>query len=315
MQDDGHRNPDPNFALPANSWENPRKRARYVPMSEEEAELVRAEKLRRRRQKDGQFQEELALTILEAMHQNRDSINKGTVNAEAIPFQVLGNQMASDAEYKYNDFRVKGQGYCPMNRPYSMSYNFLNSITSGVDTHHRDSDTICLKSMVLHLAVQLPERSIHELEAGVLDDDLQFYAVLDRFPQVGVPTYDDLLSVHDDQNVMLAFPNPRTANRFKFLYSEQFNMRYETLWEYTRADADKKAVCLGVMKKRVIELPVDGIPVSFIPHVSGYFSLLENNIFFCFITAKGVSITHGIVSDVKEMKTFQIDWNMRITYY
>lgn len=315
MEDEEQRNADPRFDLPANSWENPKKRQRYVPMTSEEAELIYEEKQRRKQLKAEKYQESLADTILQSLQQNRQIANTGTVNSESIPYSI--NQRLHDAsvEYKYNDFRVKGQHYCPMDRNNSIAYNFVPAIPKGVSSTNRDSDTLIMKSAILNLVVQLPERSVHELEAGVLDDDLQFYAILDRNPQQGVPQYHQILSVHDDQNVMAAFPNPKYASRFLFLHSEQFNMRYETLWEYTRVDADKKSVCLGVMEKRTIELPVDGIPITFIPQVSGYPSLLKNNLILCFITAKGVSVSSGITAEVKELKTFNIDWNMRITHY
>lgn len=315
MQDDTPRNPDPRFDLPANSWENSRKRGRYFPMTEEEAELIAEEKQRLRREKEDRFQENLADTIFQSLQQNRAIANTGTVNDEAIPFSLQQRFHKRNKEYKYTDFRVQGQHYCPMDRNNSISYQFIPAVTKGVTTHNRDADYLTMKTAILNLVVRLPERSVHELEASVLDDDLQFYAILDTSPQQGAPTYHQILTVHDNQNILAAFPNPQYANRFIFLHSEQFNMRYQTLWEYTRVDADKKSVCLGVMEKRMIQLPVDGITVEFIPGETGYSSLLKNNLIFCFITAKGVNVTAGITSDVKELKTFDIDWNMRITHY
>lgn len=315
MQDDTTRNPDPHFELPAISWENPKKRQRYFPMSEEEAELIQEEKQRRKREKQERFQADLADTVSQAIIQTRKESNLGRVNEEAQVWSIHQMWHSRSREYKYSDFRVKGQHYCPMDRGNSIAYQFLPTITEGVTSSHRDSDFLTMKSAILNLVVQLPERSVHELEASVLDDDLQFYAILDRFPQQGPPDYNKILTVHDRDSILAAFPNPAYASRFLFLHSEQFNMRYETLWEYTRVDADKKSVCLGVMQKRTIELPVDGITVHFVPHQTGYSSLLYNNLILCFISAKGVHVTAGLLGDVKEMKTFNIDWNMRITHY
>jgi hypothetical protein len=315
MQDDTDRNPDPHFDLPAISWENPRKRQRYIPMTEEEAELIQEEKQRRRREKAEKFQEDLADTVSQSIVQSRREANLGRVNEEAQVWSVHQKWHSRSREYKYTDFRVKGQHYCPMDRNNSIAYQMLQQVTRGVASVNRDSDFLTMKSAIVNLVVQLPERSVHELEASVLDDDLQFYAILDRFPQQGPPEYNKILTVHDKDSILAAFPNPAYSSRFLFLHSEQFNMRYETLWEYTRVDADKKSVCLGVMQKRTIELPVDGVTVHFIPGHSGYSSLLYNNLIFCFITGKGVSVSSGLLSEVKEMKTFNIDWNMRITHY
>lgn len=306
---------DPRFDLPAQSFEPLGKRARYYPMTQRESELLVEERKNKRRDKARRNDEAFAEYLLLAMKNNRKTVNYSTVNSEAIPFHIQGGSMVSSHEYKYHDFRVQGQHYCPMNRNSSIADAFMQTITQGVGSSNRDRNTIVLKSIVLRLSVILPERSVHELEAGVLDDDLQFYVILDKKPSQGHPTYDKILSVHDDQHIIMAWPNPRYSDRFVFLHSQQFNMRYQTLWEYTRADADKKSVCLGVMEKRTIELPVDGIHVTYDPEKTGYSSMLENNLFFCFITAKGVHTTSGHLSEVKEMQTFDIDWTMRVTHY
>lgn len=306
---------DPRFDLPAQSFEPLGKRARYYSMTQRESELIAEERKNRRRDKVRRDDEAFAEYLLVAMKNNRKTLNTSTVNSEAIPFNIQSASGYSNHEYKYHDFRVKGQHYCPMNRSSSIADGFMQTITQGVGTSNRDRNTIVLKSIVLRLSVVLPERSVHELEAGVLDDDLQFYVILDKKPNQGHPTYDKILSVHDNEHIILAWPNPLYSERFVFLHSEQFNMRYQTLWEYTRADADKKSVCLGVIEKRTIELPVDGIHVTYNPEASGYLSMLQNNIILCFITAKGVNTTSGHISEVKEMATFNIDWTMRVTHY
>jgi len=220
-------------------------------------------------------------------------------------------------ELSYIDIHNTNQHYAPGTYKDSVVRSLVSGIVPGYSVATRTRDRVNLRHLSVNLHCILPEKKVTEMEAGTLNDEIRVIIGVDHVPPLpGVDLQiSDVLLVHDPHKTINAFINPSNASRFTFLYDQTHFMAYSTVWEFTRAEAEKEAKALLVDFKQTIDIPLKGIQTHFNPLVSGIHSVIKDNIFMIFISAKGInSSTLEHVSDVKELKTFEIEWSSRIIF-
>lgn len=225
----------------------------------------------------------------------------------------LVQRMFNGRDLNYLDIHNTGQDYGPGVYDRQIFPSFVSSIHEGFNVSQRVGNSVNMLRFTMHMQIILPGRTVTELSSALLNDELRVLIVKDVTPAI-TPRVTDVLSVHDSHHTINAFINPAHADRFAILYDTSFFMQYTTLWEFTRGGAEKEAKCLPVDIKEVIDIDLGGETCQFNPHTSGYSSLVSYNIFAVFISARGIKLTHGYLSDVEEAETFNIDWSARIVF-
>ena len=235
-------------------------------------------------------------------------VTRDTRTSSMVKKMFVGNDLC------YLDLHNTGQDYGPGVYQGQIMPSFLSSIQEGYSASRRQGNFVNMFRLTMHLQIILPDRTVNELSAGLLNDELRLIIVKDSQPNPSPPSVTDVLSVHDSHHTINAFINPATADRFTILYDTSFFMQYTTLWEFTRGEVEKEAKVLPCDIKEVIDIDLMGEKCSFDRTHSNYASLIDYNIFAMFITARGIKLTHAILSEAKEAETFKIDWSARIVF-
>jgi len=226
----------------------------------------------------------------------------------------LVRRMFTDSDLCYIDMHQTGQDYGPGVYDKEIFPSFVSPVKEGYSPTKRQGNVVVMKRFTMHLQIVLPGRTITELSSGLLNDELRILIVKDSQPNPTPPKVGDVLSVHDSHHTINAFINPATSERFTILYDTSFFMQYTTLWEFTRGGAEKEAKVLPCDVKEVIDIDLCDEPCTFDRNQDNYQTLVDYNIFAMFITARGVKLTHGYLSDVEEAETFIVDWSARLVF-
>jgi len=223
-------------------------------------------------------------------------------------------RMFSGLDLCFIDMHQTGQDYGPGVYDREIFPSFVSAVQEGYSSSKRQGNVVVMKRFTMHLQIVLPGRTITELSSGLLNDELRILIVKDTQPHPNPPKVTDVLSVHDSHHTINAFINPATSDRFTILYDTSFFMQYTTLWEFTRGGAEKEAKVLPCDIKEVIDIDLCDDLCTFDRNQTNYQSLIDYNLFAMFITARGVKLTHGYLSDVEEAETFIVDWSARLVF-
>lgn len=134
-------------------------------------------------------------------------------------------------DLSYLDLHNTNQNYGPAVYQGQIFPSFISAIHEGYSTSSRQSNSVFMHRLTIHLQIILPDRTVNELSAGLLNDELRILIIKDSQPNPKVPEVTDVLSVHDSHHTINAFINPATVDRFTVLYDTSFFMQYTTLWE------------------------------------------------------------------------------------
>lgn len=227
---------------------------------------------------------------------------------------ITRNFFSSYLDLNYVDLHKTDQDYAPGVYDGQIVRSFISSIVPGTTHTTRISNTISPVRFQMQLQIVLPEQKVNEVEAALLNDEIRIIVAIDYNPLPNPPSVKDVLSVHDTKHTINAFVNPVNANRFRILHDASYFLQYNQLWEFTRGEAEKEARALTVDVKEYIDLDLTGEKCSFSKTTSGYDSLVDYNLFAVFISAKGLKIDHEVLADIKEMRTFLIDWSARFIF-